>query len=94
MQYGVGATEEIHTPTAFLTVLLGDQFQSWNFGLWKMVDGEKNPTLNTSYFLFHIYNIKFQFFFDLFPLEDFLQYLASRSEMSELKSFSLDFCLC
>lgn len=88
MQYGVGATEEIHTPTAFLTVLLGDQFQK------KMVDGEKNPTLNTSYFLFHIYNIKFQFFFDLFPLEDFLQYLASRSEMSELKSFSLDFCLC
>lgn len=88
MQYGVGATEEIHTPTAFLTVLLGDQFQK------EMVDGEKNPTLNTSYFLFHIYNIKFQFFFDLFPLEDFLQYLASRSEMSELKSFSLDFCLC
>lgn len=34
------------------------------------------------------------FFPAFFPLEGFLQYLASRSAMSELNPFSLDFCLC
>lgn len=75
--------------------------------LWALEDGynlwlqsgegskvKKQQTFNTSYSLFHICNIKCQFFFAFFPLEDFLQYFASKSEMSELKSFSLDFCLC